>query len=238
MSFFSLLTSHWTAANPGAGVSSSDHFQKVIIGLVTRHLAKNSKVLDLGAGSGLFSALLTQNGYEVTSADLFPERCSVPCLDVDLNTDFSASFANDFDAICCLETIEHVENPRSLLRQCNKILKPGGMLFISTPDVSGIYSRVKFFFTGEFAMFNEATYRTIGHITPISHWQMIRMLKETELEIMEQIDYDGSFGIPRTAGDAVKLVSRCLRPVLAGHIGWQVMAFACRKSSAVGGAAK
>jgi len=81
-------------------------------------------------------------------------------------------------------------------------------------------------------MFNDDTYDEIGHITPISYWQMAKMLKESEFEIIEQIDYDGSSSVPRTIGDMLKILLRVLRPMLAGHVGWQVMAFACRRSVA------
>ncbi len=232
MSLFSLRGSYRRPADAGEGMSSSDEFHDVILQLVKRHLIVGKRVLDLGAGAGIFSTILEKNGYNIVSADLFPERCNRPCLHVDLNTAFAKQLPHSFDAICCLETLEHVENPRSILRECNKLLIPGGMLFISTPDASGLYSRIKFLLTGEFAMFNDDTYDEIGHITPISYWQMAKMLKESEFEIIEQIDYDGSSSVPRTIGDMLKILLRVLRPMLAGHVGWQVMAFACRRSVA------
>jgi len=81
-------------------------------------------------------------------------------------------------------------------------------------------------------MFNDDTYRSIGHITPISYWQMTKMLEENEVEIIDQIDYDGSPSMPHTLGDLMKIMLRVIRPILTGHVGWQVMAFACRRTCA------
>jgi 2-polyprenyl-3-methyl-5-hydroxy-6-metoxy-1,4-benzoquinol methylase len=228
MSILSLQGSYRVAAGAGDGMSSSDSFHEAMLALISTHIAPGSQVLDLGAGAGLFSRLLAKSGCRVVSADLFPQKCSVPCRQVDLNTPFSVGFSDSFDAICCLEVIEHLENPRQVLRECRRLLKPGGILFVSTPDASGLYSRLRFFLTGEFAMFGDAAYKSIGHITPISYWQMRKMLDENNLEIVQHLDYDGSATVPRTIGDAVKIIVRLLRPILAGHVGRQVMAFACR----------
>ncbi len=228
---FSLRGSHPPIADKaGHGMTSSDAFQDAMLDLVVSELREpGASVLDLGAGAGLFSQLLTDKGFEVTSADLHPERCTVPCRAVDLNSAFSAGFDRKFDAVCIFEVLEHLENPRLALRECKNLLKPGGLLFVSTPDASGLYSRLKFAFTGEFAMFSDENYDAIGHMTPISYWQIRKMFKECALEVVRQVDYDGSAIVPRTLGDAAKLAMRALRPFLGGHVGWHVMAFACRK---------
>jgi SAM-dependent methyltransferase len=229
MSFLSLRGSHPPVPEKaGFGMTSSDAFQQTMLRLVLGNLKKDATVLDLGAGAGLFSQSLLDHGYKVVSADLYPEKANVPCRHVNLNTAFSDGFSEKFDAICIFEVLEHVENPRLALRECKKLLKSGGMLFVSTPDASGLYSRIKFALTGEFAMFNDAMYESIGHITPISYWQICKMFAELELTVVKQVDFDGSADVPRTLGDAMKILFRLFRPFMAGHVGRQVMAFACR----------
>jgi SAM-dependent methyltransferase len=213
-------------------MSTSEPFQDFILGLVTRHTRAKGLVLDLGAGAGLFSKRLAANGFSVVSADLLPERCQVPCRQVDLNADFTGAFTEKFDAICLFEVLEHVQNPRQALRLSRTLLKDDGMLFFSTPNASGLYSRVKFFFTGELAMFSDNQYESIGHITPITRWQAEKMVQELSLEVVEGADFDGSARVPRTLGDAVKLASWLLRPLMRGHVGTQVMAFAVRRATA------
>lgn len=214
--------------NPRAedGMSTSEPFQDFMFELVVRNARPGGLVLDLGAGAGVFSNRLAGNGFTVISADIAPENCSVPCRKVDLNTQFTATFPEKFDAVCLFEVIEHVENPREVLRQVSSLLKPGGVLIFSTPNASGIYSRVKFFFSGELAMFSDQQYESIGHITPITRWQVEKMLSELSFDVLEEVDFDGSTRIPRTLGDLVKLFSWLLRPLMRGHVGTQVMAFA------------
>lgn len=211
------------------GMTSSNVFQDSMFRLVSRHLKRPCAVLDLGAGAGLFSKRLIAAGHQVVSADLSPARATIPCRRVDLNTEFAKDFPERFDAICCFEVIEHVENPRMALRECLKLLNPDGILFLSTPDASGVYSRIKFLVSGELAMFSDAQYFAIGHITPITRWQMGKMLNELELAVLESMDYDGSARIPRTLGDVVKRASLLFLPLMRGHVGRQVMAFACRR---------
>jgi hypothetical protein len=106
----------------------------------------------------------------VNSADVFPDKCCRLCQYVDFNAPFSDAFTELFEAICCFEVLEHLEN-----------LRPG-----------------------------------IGYITLISDWQMRKMLDKNNLEVVEQVDYDGSAALPQTVRDLLKIMVRLLRPVLAG----------------------
>ena len=126
MSIFSLRGSYRIAGNTEGGMSSSNEFQATMLQFIKRHLKHGERVLDLGAGAGLFSELLEKSGYDVVSADLFPKRCSRSCLHVDLNAAFADQIGERFDAICCFEVIEHIENPRALLRECKKLLNREG----------------------------------------------------------------------------------------------------------------
>ena len=232
MSFFSLRGSYQIAESAGDGMSSSDAFQNFLLDFVKRRRGGRQLALDVGAGSGLFSRKLLCLGLSTVAADFYPDHCQVPCRFVNLNTNFAATFAERFDVICLFEVLEHVENPRAVLRSCAELLNKDGVLFVSTPDVSGIYSRLRFVVTGEFAMFSEEQYRSIGHITPISYWQMRKMLDEVGFRILEEASYDGSSKIPRTLGDLLKMGTWLLRPLMRGHVGTQVMVFACTPGSA------
>lgn len=91
--------------------------------LVLNGLKKNYKVLDYGCGNGIFIQLLKEKGYSsVDGFDPFvAEYATLP-----LNTHYDCIIAND--------VIEHMENPRDLISDCKKILKPGGLLYIGTAD--------------------------------------------------------------------------------------------------------
>ena len=106
------------------------------------HLA-GATVLDVGCGGGLLSEALACRGAEVTAIDLAPELVKVARLhglesgaQVDYRLQSVEALAAErpgtFDAITCMEMLEHVPDPASVLSACAALLRPGGRLFVST----------------------------------------------------------------------------------------------------------
>ncbi len=102
-----------------------------------------AKVLDVGCGAGLLSEALAVEGARVTAIDLAPELIDVAKLhqlegglqiDYRLQAveDLAAEIPGSFDAITCMEMLEHVPDPGSVIEACARLLKPGGRLFLST----------------------------------------------------------------------------------------------------------
>ncbi len=116
------------------------------------------KVLDLGCGDGDYSKGLADLGFEVTASDIdcarFKYKDSVGFQPCDINKDISFA-GNSFDYLLLLEVVEHLRNPYVVLSQINRIMKPNGCLFISTPNVLNLKSRVRFLFEGTYEYFRE-----------------------------------------------------------------------------------
>jgi 2-polyprenyl-6-hydroxyphenyl methylase/3-demethylubiquinone-9 3-methyltransferase len=104
---------------------------------------KDKKLLDVGCGGGVFSESMAANGAEVTAIDLAQESLEVAKLHLyeshmKINyknqsvEDFASENTDSFDVIVCMEMLEHVPDPQSIVEACSKILKPGGWLFLST----------------------------------------------------------------------------------------------------------
>ena len=102
-----------------------------------------ASVLDVGCGGGLLSEALAKAGAEVTAIDLAPELVKVARLHglesgvkVDYRVQSVEALADErpgaFDAVTCMEMLEHVPDPAAILRACATLLKPGGRLFVST----------------------------------------------------------------------------------------------------------
>lgn len=102
-----------------------------------------ARVLDVGCGAGLLSEALAHEGATVVALDLAPELIKVARLhglesgvSVDYRQQSVESLAVEmpgrFDAVTCMEMLEHVPDPAAIIDACATLLKPGGRLFVST----------------------------------------------------------------------------------------------------------
>jgi 2-polyprenyl-6-hydroxyphenyl methylase/3-demethylubiquinone-9 3-methyltransferase len=100
-------------------------------------------LLDVGCGGGIFSEAMAQRGAIVTGIDMGDAPLAVANLhklESELKIDyvkataesFSDSNFQRFDAVTCLEMLEHVPDPASVVKACAAMTKPGGTLFFST----------------------------------------------------------------------------------------------------------
>ena len=111
--------------------------------IAARTRLPGARVLDVGCGAGLLSEAMARDGAVVTGLDMAPELVEVArihLLESQLNVEYrlqsveaiASQMPAAFDAITCMEMLEHVPDPGSVLRACATLLKPGGRLFVST----------------------------------------------------------------------------------------------------------
>lgn len=97
-------------------------------------------VLDIGCGAGFLTNALAKNGHRVTGIDISEESLNtaksydtiqkVTYLKEDA---YSLPFKEGtFDVVCAMDILEHVDNPKLLINQASKVLKPGGLFFFHT----------------------------------------------------------------------------------------------------------
>jgi 2-polyprenyl-3-methyl-5-hydroxy-6-metoxy-1,4-benzoquinol methylase len=126
----------------------TDIYPKVLSLLPER---KDTRILDVGAGQGYFCALLTQQGYtRVEACDYAGEGFkapSVPFHAADFGVGLPLKEAM-FDAAVCIEVLEHLENHSLLIREILRVLRPGGIAILTTPNILSIPSRWHFFLYG------------------------------------------------------------------------------------------
>ena len=144
-------------------------------------------VLDFGAGTGSLAARLAAEPAvaSVTAADLAAHAAVSPA-DADagrkirwLTTDLNAPLPladSSFDLIVAVEIIEHLENPRATAREWRRLLRPGGTLVMSTPNVESIRSVLSLLARGHHAAFTGTSYP--AHITPLTGTDVRRVLAE------------------------------------------------------------
>jgi SAM-dependent methyltransferase len=116
-----------------------------------KEVPPGKKLLDLSCGSGRTSEMLAKLGFRVIATDYSPPPPMSTGIarvgGVDLNYLLPFRSAS-FDGVDLVEVIEHIENQPQLLREISRVLKPGGVLLVSTPNVLNLMSRVRFLFTG------------------------------------------------------------------------------------------
>lgn len=139
------------------------------------------RLLDAPAGSGAISQKLKEAGFDVVAVDINPRLFSaqgIPCEKADLNQ--KLPFADEtFDCILCSNGIEHLENPFLFVRECYRILKDGGKLLITTPNILNLKSRVANLLVG----FNLFTGRPYNEVEDYSGGDHIHMANYYELRI-------------------------------------------------------
>ena len=104
---------------------------------------EGKKVVDIGCGGGILAESISQAGADTTGIDLSDKALKVAqlhALEVGANLTYRSisaealadEQAEQYDVVTCMEMLEHVPDPASVVRACAKLCKPGGTLFFST----------------------------------------------------------------------------------------------------------
>ncbi|MCG9125040.1 bifunctional 2-polyprenyl-6-hydroxyphenol methylase/3-demethylubiquinol 3-O-methyltransferase UbiG [Laribacter hongkongensis] len=102
-----------------------------------------TRVIDVGCGGGILSEALARAGASVTGIDLAKKSLKVAqlhALDQGLSIDYrciavevlAAEVPASFDSVICMELLEHVPDPQSIISACAALVRPGGYVFLST----------------------------------------------------------------------------------------------------------
>jgi len=138
----------------------------------------NVHILDIPAGAGRLSDRLRKEGFKVVSADINDSRDDYVFADMNKKLPFSDE---QFDVVVSMEGIEHIINYQGFISELSRITQRGGIIILTTPNISCFYSRLMFMCTANFFQFwpaqgfvnvnGEETF-DYGHITPLT-WQKI-----------------------------------------------------------------
>ena len=117
-----------------------NRFRKTIR-LVTEVLPEGASILDVAAAQGNFSLTLAELGYNVTWNDLRADLAGYVQLKYERGNiafvpgnAFAIHFSSRFDGVLITEIIEHVAHPDDFLAKAASLVKPGGYLFMTTPN--------------------------------------------------------------------------------------------------------
>jgi len=147
--------------------------------LVTTYPEISGRHLDIGSGTGhLIRRIHLEYDVESSACDYTDEFMELDGISVDvadLNHGTLPYPDRQFDLVTFTEVAEHLENYRAIVREIYRVLKPGGVVVITTPNVLNMKSRMRFLATGFWSMFGplhvgeRAIESAGGHITPIPY---------------------------------------------------------------------
>ena len=148
------------------------------------------RVCDLPCGAGAFSRRLAELGADIVPVDIAAVEPFLADPARRLLADANQRLPFDdgtFDLFVTIEGIEHLENPSYFLRECARVIKPGGRIILSTPNVDSMRSRRYAFGYGFYRFFEPVsdTDKDSGHLHPIDMVFFKGAIRRAGLEIVE-----------------------------------------------------
>jgi len=166
------------------------HRTQQVLELIPQFLGEG-KVLDVGTGAGNLAHGLKEQGYEVSALDIDPSVCKHPDVEVTRGDIMEGLPYEDgsFDLVTALEVIEHMEDPFKAVREFHRVLKPGGLLLLTTPNYGNIEKRVYYLYTGSLP--HALTYepsppergRAHHHVAPLSIQRLMYLLETNGFKV-------------------------------------------------------
>jgi 2-polyprenyl-3-methyl-5-hydroxy-6-metoxy-1,4-benzoquinol methylase len=177
--------------------ASNDAIHRMVVDAVDRHDIRGVRMVDVGCGHGSLRAALQHRFAEYQGLDAVRyERLPVDVefTRVDLDSD-RWPVAPGADLVAAVETIEHLENPWSFVRQLSALAAPGGWVVLTTPNQLSALSVITLVTKRRFSAFQDAHYP--AHRTALLENDLRRIVEAGGLEVVE-IGYSLRGRIPMT----------------------------------------
>lgn len=185
---------HEGAALQQKVISNKNFTYRLHIEVINKYLhMPHQNILDIGCGTGTLTFFLAQKGHKITGIDISQnaiDLCKKNAKEIGLNNiRFSqAEFPNislvknTFDMIIFTEVIEHIKDDNLAIRRIADLLKPGGILILSTPSVSAPLHKL-----GLTKNFD----KRVGHLRRYSLEELEIKLQNNHLKILETHKIEG-----------------------------------------------
>lgn len=184
-----------------------------------KHFSNHCKVLDIAAGEGALTKQFLDIDFQISCTSWNEKsKVDVPTYRLDLDHPFSVQDVggHKYSLVCCIEAIEHVENPSCLLRSCRSLMTPDGRMLVSTPNVESSAARLQWLIHGCPAIFQVEEVRQNRHISMQWRQGLEFLIERSGFTILEK-HLLGSVKYSRTPLSLLKMVvTRAMEKVLEG----------------------
>lgn len=195
-----VLQSRRAAAEFSRGISCDTIYAAIHQLLIERDLG--GEVLDYGAGTGQLtrSLLASQRFKRVSASDILSVPSdlagTVEWIEQDLNSPIE-NHDELFDVVIAAEVVEHLENPRAVVRDLYRILRPGGTAIITTPNNESWRAILALLIRGHFVSFGDTCYP--AHIVAVLRKDLDRIFREAKFNAPE-FCFSNEGGLPGKPG--------------------------------------
>jgi len=147
-------------------------------------IKKKLNILDIGCGAGTLALYLSSKGHNVTGIDISTQAikaCKVSAKNLNLNTKFynkdfmSNDLKEKYDLVIFSEVIEHLPDDKKALKKIYKLLKPAGILLLSTPSIKAPLHRL-----GLTRKFDTE----VGHLRRYTKFSISKLIRDSDLKII------------------------------------------------------
>lgn len=123
------------------------HFFRISRRKRVEHFIRKGRILDIGCARGVFLSIMRESGWETFGLELNEETASYArnALGLDIRTGrlVDTQFDNEFfDVITVWHVLEHLPDPVLTIKECNRILKSGGLLVVAIPNFDSLQARI------------------------------------------------------------------------------------------------
>jgi len=188
--------------------------------------AEGRRVLDVSCKRGEILKALKERGFAVQGTQFAADAPGVDGIPVDRGVNLLNGLpyaAETFDVVLLVEVIEHLENHRAALSELARVLKPGGILILTTPNVMRIKSRLHFFLTG----YHKVRRRFVPFDTPLSEAHRYHNYP-MELPILHYMLGQNGLQIERLGRGGIKAFSWVLYLLMVGPVALYTWFFVLR----------
>ena len=206
-----------TRARQSGGISNDAILRMVSRAMEQRQIAGEC-VVDVGCGAGNLYGFISRRfsryvGVDVVRYEGFPPEAEFRQLDLDSG---QISLPDKCaDVVAAVEVIEHLENPRDFMRKLVRLAKPGGWIFVTTPNQLSLLSLLTLVVKQRFQAFQDVHYP--AHQTALLEVDLRRIAAECRLAEIA-IEYSLEGRIPLSSLKYPEALSRCFPRALSENL--------------------